>query len=314
MPEVIAHQLFDTLTWLGAGVAEYLGGALLQLVTQDVLVPSALQVKGRPHSQQEILGIIESRRISRTTAQQQRIGEERDRARRREVSERARCVLYVRLQLVERAVELRVAVVDERDERAQDKCVRLGLMEKRAETLKHRPRPGDGTRVEEREEKLRIVPLQLAEVLDVANLMPHYDTEIPEGIQEAVDEPFFRGPDAAAKQQQQVDVGMQAEMTPAVASKGDNGQRPIVDACVGEQLSNERIDPVGIVLERRAAARSTRDGRAQFLPRGVKRRLEPACARSVSPPRRRAIARRRARRSWLRHRHGGNILGLRTII
>src|SRR4030095_16775530 len=97
-------------------------------------------------------------------------------------------------------------------------------MEEHAETLEDRAGSRDGTRIEQRQEKFRVVSLQFAEVLDIANLVTDDDTEIPERVQEAVDEPFFRGPDAAAKQQQQVDVGMQAEMTPAVSSKGHNAQ------------------------------------------------------------------------------------------
>src|SRR4029434_3546695 len=101
-------------------------------------------------------------------------------------------------------------------------------MEQPAEALEDRARSRDGTRVEQCQEKFRVVSLQFAEVLDIANLVPDDDTEITERLQEAVDEPFFRGPDAAPKQQQQVDVGMQAEMTATVATKGDNGQRPVV--------------------------------------------------------------------------------------
>src|SRR5262245_4771265 len=174
-----------------------------------------------------------------------------------------------------------MTIVDERDERAQDKRVRLGLMEQRAESLENRARSCNGTRVEQGQEKFRVVALQFAEVVDVANLVPDDDTEIPERIQEAVDEPLFRGPNAAAKEQQQVDVGVQAQMTATVATEGDNGQRPVVTAGVGEQLANQRVHAVGVLLERGTAAGTARDGRAQRLPRGVKRHLQCLARRSA---------------------------------
>ena len=54
---------------------------------------------------------------------------------RRQVAQRAGRILDVRLELIERVVELRVALVDQRVQRADDVRVRAGVMERRLETV-----------------------------------------------------------------------------------------------------------------------------------------------------------------------------------
>ena len=171
-------------------------------------------------------------------------------------------------------------------------CV-LGLVKHRAEALEHGARARDGPRVEQREQELRVVGLELLEILDVAHLVPDDHAEVPQRVQEAVDEALLRGADAAAEEQQQIDVGVQAEMAAAVAAERDDGHRPVVRARVGEQLADQRVDAIGVALEGAAAAGAARDRRAQLLPRGVERCLQ-----------------RRAGRIRPRYRHAGNIPGL----
>src|SRR5258705_12061986 len=94
-------------------VSKYIGGALLQLVAQHVLVAPAFQVQRRAHAQEKILRIVESRGVRRAAAQQQRVGEQRNRARGGQVAQRARRFLHIGFELVERPVELRVALVNQ---------------------------------------------------------------------------------------------------------------------------------------------------------------------------------------------------------
>ena len=228
MAEVVAHQLLDALPRLGARIAKHLGGALLQLVAQHVLVAPALEVQRRAHAQQEILRIVEPRGVRRAAAQQQRIGEQRNRARRGQVAQRARRFLHVGFELVQRRVELRVALVDQREQRAQDERVRLGLVKHRAEPLEHRARARDRTRVEQRQQELRIVGLEPLKILDVAHLVTDDDAEIPQRVEKRVDEPLFGGADAAAEEQQQIDIRVEAEVPAAVAAERDDGDRTVI--------------------------------------------------------------------------------------
>src|SRR5262249_14155369 len=118
--EVVAHQLFHALTRLGTRIPQHFGGALLQLLAQHRLVAVALEMQRRSHPQQEILGIVESSGIGGTATKQQRIGQQRDRAIRREVTKCPGSLFHVRLELIQRVVELSVPLLNQREERPQD--------------------------------------------------------------------------------------------------------------------------------------------------------------------------------------------------
>ncbi len=66
--EVVAHEALDALARRRAGVAQHVGGALLQLVAEDVVVPLRLEVQDRAHAQQELLGVLERARTRRRPA------------------------------------------------------------------------------------------------------------------------------------------------------------------------------------------------------------------------------------------------------
>ena len=59
MAEVVAHQPLDPLPRGVAGVMEPLGRQLLQLVTEDVVVPPGLEMQDRAHAQQELLRVVQ---------------------------------------------------------------------------------------------------------------------------------------------------------------------------------------------------------------------------------------------------------------
>ncbi len=298
MAEVVAHQLLDTLPRPGAGIAEHLRGPFLQLVAQDVLVASALEVQRGAHPQEEILRVVEARRIGGAAAQEQRIREQRNRARGRQIAQRAGRVLHVGLELIQRRVELRVPLLDQRQQRTEDEGVCGRPMKEAPEALEHRARARHRTRVEQREQELGIVGLELAQVREVAHLVADDDAEVPERIQEIADEALLRRTDAVAEEQQQIDVGMEAQVAAAVAAEREDRHGAVVRARLGEELPDERVHAIRVPLQRAAAAGTARDRRAQFSPGRVERRLQ-----------------RGAGRIRLRYRHAGNIPGLaRPII
>ena len=197
--EVVAHQPLDALARLGARVAEQIRRPLLHLVAEHVLVALGLEVQRRSDPQQKVLGVVEPRRIGRPAPQQQRIGQQRDRPRRRQVAQRARRFLDVRLQLVERGVEPRVPLLDQLQQRRQDVRVRRRRVEQRVEPVEQRPRAGHRPRVEQRQQELRVVGLELREVVELAHLMADDDAEVPERVQERAQEPLLRRADAARR-------------------------------------------------------------------------------------------------------------------
>ena len=102
-------------------------------------------------------------------------------------------------------------------------CV-LGLMEERAETLEHGARARHRTRVEQRQKELRIVGFEPLEIVDVAYLVPDDHAKIPERIEEAVHETFFRRRRCRRQRTEQVDVGVEAEMPAAVSAERHHGE------------------------------------------------------------------------------------------
>src|SRR5207237_605634 len=192
--------------------------------------------------QQKILRIVKSRHVGGASTQQERIGQQRNRARGREIGQRAVRFFHVGLELIKRRVELCVAFVDQSQQRAQDERVGVGLMKDDAEALEDRARSGDVTRVEQREEELRIVAFELTEILDVTHLVADDNAEIPERIEEAVDEALLRGADAAAEEEQEIDIRVQAQVAAPVAAERDDGNGPVVRTRVSKQLADQRID------------------------------------------------------------------------
>ena len=145
MPEVVAHETFDPLARLGAGISQQIGGPLLHLVAEDVLIPSRIQVQRRTHAQQEVLSLIDPCRIGRPTPQQQWIGQHRNRARRRQIAKRTGRLLDIGLELIQRRVEARVPRIDQFEQRLQDVRVRRGRVKQRTESIEQQRevrRPG----------------------------------------------------------------------------------------------------------------------------------------------------------------------------
>ncbi len=96
-------------------------------------------------------------------------------------------------------------------------------MKQRAEAIEQRARAGNRPRIEQRQQELRVVGLETVEVVELAHLMADDDAEIPERVQEPAEELLLVRADAAAEQHEQVDVGLQTEMPPAVAAERQHG-------------------------------------------------------------------------------------------
>ncbi len=236
MAEVIAHQPLDTLPWLGARIAEQIGRPLLHVVAQHVLIASGIEVQRRSHAKEKVLGLIEARRIRGTAPEQQRIGQHRDRARRGEISQRSRRFLHVGLELIQRVVEGRVTLIDQPEERLEDVGMGRRGVEQPAEAVEERAHASHWTRIEEREEKLRVVGFQAVEVVQLPHLMADDHAEIPERVKEAAEELLLVRADPAAEEHEQVDVGLQTEMPAAVSAERQDGDLRVGPGHVGEQL------------------------------------------------------------------------------
>ena len=64
-------------------------------------------------------------------------------------------------------------------------------------------------KVHQRQQIFRIVGIEAIEVGELAHVMPDLEPQIPERMQQRLDESLFRAADRPAEHHQQVDVGMQ---------------------------------------------------------------------------------------------------------
>ena len=286
VPEVIAHHALDALLRQRAGVAEQVRRSVLHRMGQHVVMTLRVQVQDGADAQQEILGVVEPRRILGPLPQQCGIGQCGDGARRVDVAQRARRVLHVGLELIQRGVEAGVPLVHERDERVNHPRVGSRRVEGGREPLEERAAAVDGPRVDEGEQKLGIVGLQALEVFDIAHLMAHHEPEIPEWMQQTADEPFFGVADPTAEQQQQVDVGVEAQLAAAVATHGHDADRLLRRRRRRKKLPQQDVEPLGVTLERRTAGLPASGLIAQLAPRRRedRRRRRPRWRQGLTVP------------------------------
>ena len=149
-----------------------------------------------------------------------------------------------------------MTLIDELEERLQNVGVRRRGVKQDAEAVEQRSHASDRPRVEQRQQELGVVGLETIEVVQLANLMADDDAEVPERIEEAAQELLFIGADAAAEQNEQIDVRLQAEMPPAIATERQDRDLRVGRGDVGEELPQHRIDAIGIALERGPATRT----------------------------------------------------------
>ena len=147
-------------------------------------------------------------------------------------------------------------------------------VKQRAEAIEERARAGDRPRIEQRQQELGVVGLQPIEVVQLAHLMADDHAEVPQRVEEAAEELLFVGADAAAEEHEQVDVGLQTQMPPAVATERQHRDLRVRRRDVGEQLPQHRIDAIGIALERGTTARTSQRIRLELGSGGVERRHE----------------------------------------
>ena len=237
-------------------------------MAQDVLIAVALEVHDRPDAEQEILRFVQARRIRGTVAEQRRVGEPRDRAHGEQIPQRAGRVLGVRLELIERAVELPVPLVDERLQQLEDGGVRLGPVKRRQEATVESGIAHDAAGVEQREQELGIVGFEPREVAKLAHLMPDDERQVPERVEKPPQESLVVGADRVLEQDEDVDVGVQREVSPSVAAERDDGGGLRGRRRLKEQALQQRVDPIGVAFEGGAVRGAARGLVDQLLTRG----------------------------------------------
>ena len=203
--EVIAHQTFDALLRLGSRIPEHVRRLFLHLMTEDVEIAPSLEVQDRPEPQEEILGLVEIA-LGSAGVQHRRVGDPRDRGYRGKITKRARRVLHVGLELIERVVEPRVPLVDQVPQRIVEIGMRLPPAEQRREAIEQRALAGDGPGITERDDEFRIVDLEPRAVGELTHLVADDEAEIPQRVEEPADKPLIVGPNRAVEHHEHVEI------------------------------------------------------------------------------------------------------------
>ena len=112
---------------------------------------------------------------------------------------------------------------------------------------------------------------RLREVGQLADLVADHQLQIPQRMQKPAQERLIVGADRPLEQHQQIDVGMEPELPPAVAAEGEDGDRAGRRRRLEEEALEQRVDAIGVALGRGAAGGAAQRVLDQFLARGFER-------------------------------------------
>ena len=131
-------------------------------------------------------------------------------------------------------------------------------MKRRGEAIEQIAIAGDRAGVEQRQQKLRIVRFDPGEVAQLADLMSDHEPEIPQRLEELSEPSLVLGVERAGEQHEQVDVRMEAEVTPAVSAQPeDDGRWRVARARRLNNCATSRVDG-GRELRQRQRGRPVR--------------------------------------------------------
>ena len=269
VPEVVTHEPLDALTRRGARVPEPLGSDFLQLVAQDVVMTSGFQMQHRAHAQEEFLGVFEDARTGASLCEERRVGQLGDGLRTKQVAQRARRFLHIRLELIQRVVELRVTLRNETFEGFE----RTGVGERKIrcceELVEQRGVANHRTRVSQCEQEFGVVGVEPGAFGHFAHVVADGEAEIPNRIEKRMQESLIVGTNDARKENQQVDVRVQTEFATPVSAKGKHGHRLCERASVGVELLNQRVHAVRVLPHRMTSAFTSPRRLRQLPTRGL---------------------------------------------
>jgi hypothetical protein len=263
--EVVRHQRFDLVPRGTPGVAERVGEPLLHLVRQRVVIAPVREVQHRPDPEEEVLRVRQARGVFRAP-EQRRVGDGGNRPDGRDVAQPAGRFLDVRFELVERAVETGVASVDQVGKRAEYVRVRRRHVKRGAAAIEQDVVARHQAGIGQRQQELRVVHLELRQLVDLAHLLADGHPRVPQRMQDRAETLLLSLTDRAAEQDEDVEVGIRTQMTPSVAAQRDHRQlRRRLRRALGES-TKIAVDEAGVALERRSSARATENVVADLPP------------------------------------------------
>ena len=281
VPEVLAHQRLDPWLRLGARIAEPPGDLLLERLGQHVQVLPGRQVQDGADPKEEFLGGLQALGDRGPVPVLGDSGEPRDRAARPDVPQGARRVLHVGLDLKARVVEAGVALVGQDQQRIQNLRVRVRarVAEPRLEPLDEAAVAGQDPHIQQRQQELRIVRVEALEFRQFPHVVSHRQLEVPQRVQQRRQEALLAAPDPPAEEHQQVEVGVQAELPPAVpAQRADRNRFVDVPPRSPDDPGQQVVGPVREARQRVSSAAAGLDLRDELRARRAQRWRQPLAA------------------------------------
>ena len=174
-------------------------------------------------------------------------------------------------------MELAVALIGERDERIENLRPPDGRrrFHDRPELVSELAIARQGTEIHQRQQIFGIGRVKAIEIAKLPHVVPDLEPQIPQRVQQALDEALLGPADRPAEQHEQIDVGVEKLGFAPVTADGVYGERSLrVRAGILDELADDAIDTLGVAGERRAAAFSPLGGVDQLGPRLVERGRE----------------------------------------
>ena len=205
-----------------AGTAQGVGDALLKLVGQHIGVAARFDVQQRADAQQELLRFLQRVSRARALAFERLRMQRAEIARDGDVAKAARGALDVRFQLIERVIELCVALIDQLEQRL-DHALALATRSAvvRTDAVEERDVSGNRSCVEQSHQELGILQIRIVmvEVTKLSHLMTDDELQVPERLQHGVDESFLSPRQFVLEHDQQIDVRVQAQRSAPVSAE-----------------------------------------------------------------------------------------------
>ncbi len=275
VPEVVGHQRFHAAPHVRPGVAQAIDGLLLQLVAQDIQVAPRVDVQSRPDAHEKFLGLPQSIGRGPAHASPAIAAEPQHQARGPDVAQRTGPIFHVGLELVERVVELAVALIGQRDERVEHhRAPDVGRgFQRGVEVIDHVLVAGERPQIHQRKKIFGVRRVGPIEVGVLAHVMADLEAQIPERMEQRLDEAFFGTAERSTEDDEQVDVRMEELRLAAVAADREHRQgRARLAARAIDELTDDAVDTLGVAPQRRTSTFATLGSVYELLPRKVQRR------------------------------------------
>jgi hypothetical protein len=166
-----------------------------------------------------------------------------------DIAQSARGVLDVRLELIDRAVELRMTLLHQIHQRGNRPAAVVGaeIAGSRPEALEERLIAANRPCIEHGQLKLGVADVEIVEIGKLADLMADDELQIPEWLEHGIDETFLLTSDWFFEQDHQVDVGVEAQRSPPVSpERTDDHRRRGVRSRRLDELPDDTVHVGGI--------------------------------------------------------------------